>query len=85
MDNSLLSIFYEIWPKSLYYSTGTLGQLLSNYKKFIKNPNGIGSNYTILGHVYVSEKIIKMKNSLLTISSRKFELIPIKIGFFMNF
>ena len=47
MENSLLAIFDEIWPKSLYYSTGTLGQYLSNYKKFIKNPIliGISSNF----------------------------------------
>ena len=24
MENSLLAIFGKIWPKSLYYSTGTL-------------------------------------------------------------
>ena len=38
MENSLIAIYDEIWPKSLYYTTGTLGQFLSNYKKFIKNP-----------------------------------------------
>ena len=32
MENSLLAIYDEIWPTSLYYSTGTLGQFLSNYK-----------------------------------------------------
>ena len=32
MENSLLAIYDEIWPKSLYYSTGTLGQFLSNYE-----------------------------------------------------
>ena len=32
MEISLLFIFGEIWPKSLYYSTGTLTQFLSNFK-----------------------------------------------------
>ena len=32
MENSLLAIFDEIWPKSLYYSTGTLARLLSKFK-----------------------------------------------------
>ena len=27
-------IFDEIWPKSLYYSTGTLARFLSNFKNF---------------------------------------------------
>ena len=42
MKNSLLVIFDEIWPKSLYYSTWSLTRFLSNFKKFIKNPNLIG-------------------------------------------
>ena len=36
MENSLLFIFDEIWPKSLYYSTGTLarfGATLKIHKK----------------------------------------------------
>ena len=32
MENSLLVIFGEIWPKSLYYSTWSLAQFLSNFK-----------------------------------------------------
>ena len=32
MENSLLAIFDENWPKSLYYSTGTLAQFWSNFK-----------------------------------------------------
>ena len=32
MENSLLVIFGEIWPKSLYYSTGTLARFWSNFK-----------------------------------------------------
>ena len=40
MENSLLAIFDEIWPKSLYYSTGTLGQFLNKIiQKFIKKSN----------------------------------------------
>ena len=36
MKNSLLFIFGEIWPKSLYYSTGTFG-LLSDFGVTLKN------------------------------------------------
>ena len=32
MENSLLFIFDENWPKSLYYSTGTLAQFFANLK-----------------------------------------------------
>ena len=32
MENSLLVIFDEIWPETLYYSTGTLARFLSNFK-----------------------------------------------------
>ena len=32
MEKSLLVIFDEIWPMTLYYSTGTLAQFLSNFK-----------------------------------------------------
>ena len=39
MENSLLAIFGEIWPKTLYYSTWSLAQFLSNFKKIVKNPN----------------------------------------------
>ena len=47
MVNSLLFIFDEIWPETMYYSTGTLTQFLSNFKKFVKNPIliGISSNF----------------------------------------
>ena len=31
MENSLLVIFDETWPKSLYYSTGTLARFWSNF------------------------------------------------------
>ena len=42
MDISLLAIFDEIWPKSLYYSTGSLanfGATLKNCKKSNFNRN----------------------------------------------
>ena len=44
MKNSLLVIFGEIWPMTLYYSTGILARFWSN---FIKNPNliEISSNF----------------------------------------
>ena len=32
MENSHLAIFGEIWPETMYYSTGTLAQFLSNFK-----------------------------------------------------
>ena len=32
MENSLLVIFDEIWPETMYYSTGTLARFLSNFK-----------------------------------------------------
>ena len=32
MENSHLAIFDEIWPMTLYYSTGALAQFLSNLK-----------------------------------------------------
>ena len=33
MENSLLFIFDEIWPTTLYYSTGTFTRFWSNFKK----------------------------------------------------
>ena len=32
MENSLLAIFGEIWPMTMYYSTGTLARFWSNFK-----------------------------------------------------
>ena len=37
MENSLLVKFDEIWPKSLYYSTGTLARFLSTLKIYKKS------------------------------------------------
>ena len=47
MENSLLVIFDEIWPMTLYYSTGSLVHFWSNFKKIVKNPIliGISSNF----------------------------------------
>ena len=39
MENSLLVIFDEIWPMTLYYSTGLLARFWSNFKKFCKKFN----------------------------------------------
>ena len=39
MENSLLVIFDEIWPMTLYYSTGSLARFWSNFKKFVKKTN----------------------------------------------
>ena len=32
MENSLIFKFAKIWPKTMYYSTGTLARFLSNFK-----------------------------------------------------
>ena len=32
MENSLVVIFDEIWPETMYYSTGTLTQFCRNFK-----------------------------------------------------
>ena len=47
MENCLLFNFDEIWPMTLYYSTGTFVQFLSNFKNFLKNLIliGISSNF----------------------------------------
>ena len=37
MENSLLFIFGKIWPKSLYYSTGTFTRFWSNFKRIHDN------------------------------------------------
>ena len=68
MENSLLVNFDEIWPNTLYYSTGTLARFLSNFenmlcRKFELIPIKIG--FFTKGHVYVSENLIKVENSLL--------------------
>ena len=34
MENSLLVIFGEIWPKTMYYSTGSLARFWSNFKNY---------------------------------------------------
>ena len=39
MENSLLDIFDEIWPKTLYYSTGCFVKFWSNLKKSKLNWN----------------------------------------------
>ena len=36
IENSLLVIFDEIWPETMYYSTGSLAQFWSNFKFFKK-------------------------------------------------
>ena len=51
MEISLLVIFDEIWPKTLYYSTWSLAQFLSNFKKFIKKPILIGISSNLLHNI----------------------------------
>ena len=70
LENSHLFIFDEIWPKSLYYSTGCLARFLSNFKNSKKsnfdwNQLKLPTQHKV--HVYASENIIKMANSLLFI------------------
>ena len=51
MVNSLLVIFDEIWPKTLYYSTVSLARFWSNFKIFFKNPNLIGMSSKFLHNI----------------------------------
>ena len=51
MGNSLLVIFGEIWPMTLYYSTGCLARFLSNFKKFIKNSILIGISSNLIYNI----------------------------------
>ena len=70
MENSLLFIFDEIWPETMYYSTGTLARFWSNFKNSLKNPILIGISSNILHNISTCiciRKIIKMANSLLFI------------------
>ena len=70
MEISLLVIFDEIWPKTLYYSTWSLARFLSNYKNFVKNPILIGINSNFLHNISTCiciRKNIRMENSLLDI------------------
>ena len=53
MENSLLAIFDEIWPKTLYYSTGTFVQILSKFKNSKKNSILIGINSNYLLHIRI--------------------------------
>ena len=64
MENSLLLSFGEIWPKSLYYSTGTFARIWSNFK----NLNLIGMSSNFLRNISTCiciKKNIKIENSLL--------------------
>ena len=47
MENCHFFKFGEIWPATLYYSTGTLARFLNYLKKFVKNLIliGISSNF----------------------------------------
>ena len=60
MENSLLDIFDEILPKTLYYSTGCFVKFWSN----LKNPNSIGISSNALlrikehKYMYIDNKTI---------------------------
>ena len=45
MENSHLVIFDEIWPKTLYYSTGSLARFLSNFKNTLGIAKYTSSNF----------------------------------------
>ena len=51
MENSLLVILDKIWVKTLYYSTGTLGPIFEQLKKFVKNPILIGISSNLLHNI----------------------------------
>ena len=68
MQNSLLFNFDEIWPKTLYYSTGTFARFLATLK--IRKKSNFDRNqlklYTQHKYMYMyQKKNIKMQNSLL--------------------
>ena len=70
MENFLIFIFDEIWPETLYYSTGTLARLLSNLKiwkksKFDRNQLKLSTQHKYM-YMY-QKKIIKVKNFVLVI------------------
>ena len=59
MKNSLLAIFDEIWPMTLYYSTGTLAQFLSKLK--IRKKSNFDRNQLKLStqhkYMYIHQKM----------------------------
>ena len=58
----------KIWPKTLYYSTGSLVKFHEKW---------LGENSPFLLHFLMHIHVLML--------CRKFELIPIKTGFFTNF
>ena len=66
MKISLLVIFGEIWPSTMYYSTGSLARFWSNFKIHKKSNSDWNQLKLSTQHkVYASGKIIKMEISLL--------------------
>ena len=72
MENSLLFNFGEIWPETMYYSTGTLIRFLASSK--IREKSNFDRNQLKLvtqhKYMYVYQKKYKMENSLLTILTK---------------
>ena len=58
----------KIWPKTLYYNTGSLAKFHQKWQ---------GENSLFLLHFLIHIHVLML--------CRKFELIPIKIGFYINF
>ena len=52
MENSLLANFDEIWPKTMYYSTGSLTRFWSNFKN--------SDRYYMLSGILTKEAILYM-------------------------
>ena len=70
MENFLLFIFCEIWPKTMYYSTWSLAQFLSKlkiYKKFNFDWNPLKVSIQHKKMYMHQEKNIKIENFLLFI------------------
>ena len=59
MENSLFAIFDEIWPLTMYYSTGTLVQFLSKIK--IRKKSNFDQNHLKLStqhkYMYMHQKM----------------------------
>ena len=52
MENSHLVVFDEIWSVTLYYTTGTFAQFLSNFKNsYITNPILIGMSSNLKSNI----------------------------------
>ena len=65
MENSLLVIFDEIWPKTLYYSTVTFDQFLSNYIVHVVKQNIVHKKHFLQKHIVLKNEPIFEKEQRL--------------------